>query len=96
MWHNTCWGSFYTDITGNVFIDLILLMAIGLFLLWLSASPLYSDFKEWRKSENKVKWLLEEIPFMLGSILYKLGGFLLGFVLFLVCFIDLILLLFIC
>jgi hypothetical protein len=95
MWHEPCWGiTHYTNITKNVFIDSFILMLIGLLFICLFGTSLYSDYKEWRKSENKIESFLEIIISIFSPM--RLGGFLFGFILFLFNFIELILRLFVC
>jgi hypothetical protein len=70
---------------GKCFYDLLILMLIGLLIICLYVASLYSDLKEWRKSENKIELLLDIILNNFDPI--RFSGFLLGFIMFFVCFI---------
>jgi hypothetical protein len=82
-----CSSSVYTNITGNVVIDLLILMLVGLIFMRLSFPSLYSDYKEIRQEK---KTILKILWIILGTISIQWGTFFLGLIIFLVCFVSLI------
>jgi hypothetical protein len=82
-----CSSSVYTNITGNVVVDLLILMLVGLIFMRLSFPSLHSDYKEFRQEK---KTILKVIFIILGTISIQLGTFFLGLIIFLVSFVSLI------
>jgi hypothetical protein len=82
-----CTSSVHTNITGNVVVDLLILILVGLIFMRLSFPSLYSDYKEIKQEK---KTILKIIMIILGTISIELGTFLLGLIIFLTSFVSLI------
>ncbi|SEB60697.1 hypothetical protein SAMN05443246_1287 [Paenibacillus sp. GP183] len=82
-----CSSSVYTNITGNVVVDLLILMLVGLIFMRLSFPSLYSDYKEIRQEK---KTILKILWIILGTISIQWGTFFLGLIIFLASFVSLI------
>ncbi|WP_308637455.1 hypothetical protein [Paenibacillus silvisoli] len=87
MWHKTCRGSTYTAITGNLYIDLFIIMLIGLVFIGISFPGLYAEYKDVRQEENRI---LRIIGALLLTVSFNLGGVAIGGLLFLLGAISLI------
>jgi hypothetical protein len=82
-----CSSSVYTNITGNVVVDLLILMLVGLIFMGLSFPSLYSDYKEFKREK---KTILKILLIILGTISIQLGAFFFGLIIFLFSFVGLI------
>jgi hypothetical protein len=82
-----CSSSIYTNITGNVIVDLLILMLVGLIFMGLSFPSLYSDFKKFRQEKKKI---LKIILIILVAIWIQMGAFFIGLIIFLASFVSLI------
>jgi hypothetical protein len=82
-----CSSSVHTNITGNVVIDLLILMLVGLIFMGLSFPSLYSDYKAIKQEK---KTILKIIMIILGTISIQSGTFFIGLFIFLVFLVSLI------
>jgi hypothetical protein len=86
-----CSSSDNTHITGNVVVDLLILMLVGLIFMGLSVPSLYSDYKEFRQEKKKTKKILAIIILIILELAWvQLGTFIIGLIIFLVTFVSLI------
>ncbi|MBP1962966.1 hypothetical protein [Paenibacillus aceris] len=87
MWHNTCRGSTFTNITGNLYIDLLIIMLIGLLFIGFSFSGVYSEYKDVKQEEKR---LLKILGALLMTLSPQIGAFAFGCLLFIVPIISMI------
>ncbi|MDQ0916268.1 hypothetical protein QFZ78_002528 [Paenibacillus sp. V4I5] len=88
MWHNTCRGSIFTNITGNLYIDLLIIMIIGLIFIGFSFPGVYSEYKDVKQEENRI-WKI--IWVLLMTVSHNMGALAFGCILFLVSISSMIL-----
>ncbi len=88
MWHNTCRGSTFTNITGNLYIDLLIIMIIGLVFIGFSFPGVYSEYKDVKQEENRI-WKI--IWALLMTVSHNMGALAFGCILFLVSILSMIL-----
>jgi hypothetical protein len=77
----------YTNITGNQFIDLLILMAVGLLFIRLSFPSVYSELKEVRQEEKRI-WRI--IGILFWTISTFMGMLFFGSFLFLISILSMI------
>lgn len=53
----------YTNITGNLFIDLFIFLIIGLISIYFSLPIVYSEFKEIKQEESRI-WKIISMMFI--------------------------------
>jgi hypothetical protein len=82
-----CSSSVHTNITGNLVLDLVIIMLVGLIFMGLSFRSLYSDYKAIKEEK---KTILKIIMIIMGTISLELGMFFIGLIIFLVSFVSLI------
>jgi hypothetical protein len=82
-----CSSSVHTNITGNVVVDLLILMLVGLIFMRLSFPSLYSDYK---KIKQEKKTILKIIMIIFETISIQLGSFFIGLIIFLLSTVSLI------
>lgn len=88
MWHNTCRGSIFTNITGNLYIDLLIIMILGLVFVGFSFPGVYSEYKEVKQEDNRI---LKIIWSLLMTASLNMGALAFGCILFLVPILRMIL-----
>lgn len=88
MWHNTCRGSIFTNITGNLYIDLLIIMILGLVFVGFSFPGVYSEYKEVKQEDNRI---LKIIWSLLMTASLNMGALAFGCILFLVPILSMIL-----
>jgi uncharacterized membrane protein len=82
-----CSSSVHTNITGNLVLDLLIIMLVGLIFMGLSFRSLYSDYKAIKQEK---KTIFKIIMIILGTISMQLGAFFIGLIIFLASFVSFI------